>query len=118
MTQNTGITLSTINGTLFDSPTVPNVTFMYTGPIVPGLAIISGFTILSTDSAINLAGDFTSQSTNNMGADAGTTEQLFGSVAIPAGPTVPEPSTWAMLLIGFAGLAFAFRQSQRKVSFA
>jgi hypothetical protein len=31
---------------------------------------------------------------------------------------VPEPSTWAMMLLGFAGLAFAFRQSRRKVSFA
>jgi hypothetical protein len=32
--------------------------------------------------------------------------------------SVPEPSTWAMMLIGFAGLGFAFRQSRRKVSFA
>jgi hypothetical protein len=31
---------------------------------------------------------------------------------------VPEPSTWAMMLLGFAGLAFVFRQSRRKVSFA
>jgi hypothetical protein len=31
---------------------------------------------------------------------------------------VPEPSTWAMILIGFAGLGFAFRHSRRKVSFA
>jgi hypothetical protein len=30
---------------------------------------------------------------------------------------VPEPSTWAMMLLGFAGLGFVFRQSQRKVSF-
>ena len=30
---------------------------------------------------------------------------------------VPEPSTWAMMLIGFAGLGFAFRKSRRKVSF-
>ena len=30
---------------------------------------------------------------------------------------VPETSTWAMMLIGFAGLGFAFRQSRRKVSF-
>lgn len=118
MTQNTGITPSTINGTLFDSPTLPNVTFMYTGAVIPGLATISGFTILSTDSAINLAGDFTSQSTNNLGASAGTTEQLFGSVAIPAGPAVPEPSTWVMMLLGFAGLGFAFRQSRRRVSLA
>jgi hypothetical protein len=31
---------------------------------------------------------------------------------------VPEPSTWAMMLLGFLGLGFAFRQSRRKVSFA
>jgi hypothetical protein len=30
------------------------------------------------------------------------------------GPTVPEPSTWAMMLIGFAGLGFAgYRASRR-----
>jgi hypothetical protein len=29
---------------------------------------------------------------------------------------VPEPSTWAMMLLGFAGLGFAFRQSPRKVA--
>jgi hypothetical protein len=38
---------------------------------------------------------------------------LGGSIS-----AVPEPSTWAMMLIGFAGLGFAFRQSRRKVSFA
>jgi hypothetical protein len=32
--------------------------------------------------------------------------------------TVPEPSTWAMMLLGFLGLGFAFRQSRRKASFA
>ena len=31
---------------------------------------------------------------------------------------VPEPSTWATMLIGFAGLGFAFRQSRRKTLFA
>jgi hypothetical protein len=31
---------------------------------------------------------------------------------------VPEPSTWAMMLLGFVGLGFAFRQSRRKASFA
>jgi hypothetical protein len=31
---------------------------------------------------------------------------------------VPEPSTWVMMLLGFAGLGFAFRQSRRKISFA
>jgi hypothetical protein len=31
---------------------------------------------------------------------------------------VPEPSTWAMMLLGFVGLGFAFRQSRRKASVA
>jgi PEP-CTERM motif len=30
---------------------------------------------------------------------------------------VPEPATWGMMLLGFAGLGFAFRQSRRRVSF-
>ena len=34
----------------------------------------------------------------------------------PAVSGVPEPATWAMMLIGFAGLGFAFRQSHRRVS--
>jgi len=36
------------------------------------------------------------------------------TVSVPG--AVPEPSTWAMMLLGFAGLGFAFRQSCRKVS--
>jgi hypothetical protein len=40
---------------------------------------------------------------------------LLGS---PISGAVPEPSTWAMMLIGFAGLGFAFRRSRRRVSFA
>jgi hypothetical protein len=31
---------------------------------------------------------------------------------------VPEPATWGMMLLGFVGLAFMFRQKRRKVSFA
>jgi hypothetical protein len=49
--------------------------------------------------------------TNNMQVSA-----MAESVTV--GSSVPEPSTWAMMLLGFAGLGFAFRQSRRKVSFA
>jgi len=31
---------------------------------------------------------------------------------------VPEPSTWAMMLIGFAGLAFASRRKDRRIALA
>jgi hypothetical protein len=41
----------------------------------------------------------------------------LGTVA-PVPGAVPEPSTWALMLIGFAGLGFAFRRSRWKLSFA
>jgi len=40
------------------------------------------------------------------------------SLNVNVHPGVPEPSTWAMLLLGFAGLGFAFRRSRRKAAFA
>jgi hypothetical protein len=42
------------------------------------------------------------------------------TVTVPAfGPMqVPEPATWVMMLLGFLGLGFAFRQSRRKLSMA
>jgi hypothetical protein len=43
----------------------------------------------------------------------GEKDGLFAAISV-----VPEPSTWAMLLLGFAGLGFAFKQSRRRVSFA
>jgi PEP-CTERM motif len=39
-------------------------------------------------------------------------------VTVATVAAIPEPATWAMMLLGFAGLGFAFRQSRRKVSFA
>jgi len=48
-------------------------------------------------------------------ANATDLSDLFKPGAIGA---VPETSTWAMMLIGFCGLGFAFRQKRRKVSMA
>jgi hypothetical protein len=35
-----------------------------------------------------------------------------------AASAVPEPATWGMMLLGFVGLTFAFRQRRRKVACA
>jgi hypothetical protein len=43
------------------------------------------------------------------------TDGLLGSLTVDA---IPEAPTWAMMLLGFAALGFAFRQSRRKVSLA
>ena len=37
----------------------------------------------------------------------------FGVGTFTLSAAVSEPSTWAMMLLGFAGLGFAFRQSRR-----
>jgi hypothetical protein len=49
-----------------------------------------------------------------------STGGVSGTLTFDYTPTaaVPEPPTWAMMLLGFAGLGFAFRQSRRKASFA
>ena len=48
--------------------------------------------------------------------DAGAFSLVF-SPGFGPGSTVPEPSTWAMMLIGFAGLGYAtFRQGRNKRS--
>jgi hypothetical protein len=52
--------------------------------------------------------------TGGAGASINPTSDQIGTPA----SAVPEPSTWAMMLLGFAGLGFAFRQSRRKASFA
>jgi len=41
---------------------------------------------------------------------------LVSDVSLTAG--VPEPSTWALMLCGFAGLAFAGRRSARRKAVA
>jgi hypothetical protein len=42
---------------------------------------------------------------------------VFGEITNVT-PGIPEPSTWAMMLLGFAALGFAFRRSRRKAAFA
>jgi PEP-CTERM motif len=46
--------------------------------------------------------------------DAGITSTFEKFLAFPSSTApVPEPSTWAMLLIGFAGLGFVGYQARR-----
>ena len=106
-TQALGITPSSINATTFDSAMLMNVTFMYTGPVVPGPDTFTGFQVVSSDGGVNLDGHFSSQATKNTGPDSGVSAQLVSSVAIPMS-TVPEPGSfilWASgLLLTMAGL--------------
>ena len=51
-----------------------------------------------------------------VGADivGGAPAPAFNAAFSLSGSTIPEPSTWAMMLLGFAGLGFAgYRQAKK-----
>jgi hypothetical protein len=117
----------TLDGTLFNftgSVTVTNGE-MFTAGHDDGLTlIIDGITVISapgptsfqntTDTYTGPSGTFAFQLV--YGECCGAPADL--SISLPLSSAVPEPATWGMMLLGFAGLGFAFRQSRRKVSFA
>jgi hypothetical protein len=93
-------------GTLtLQSPSNPNVSPLenIASGVLPQASFIVGF--LNEGTAANPS----FQATANSGAIFTTGPTSGGG----GQPTVPEPSTWAMMLIGFAGLGFAaFRRAK------
>jgi hypothetical protein len=76
-----------------------------------------GFTDLQTwiRNDPGIAPDWLRVGTDVIGGNPAPT---FNASFLVFGNAVPEPSTWAMVLLGFVGLGFAFRQSRRKASLA
>jgi hypothetical protein len=79
-------------------------------PIVPpGTPFPPGFTDLQSWTRDQfLAPDWLRVGTDIVGA--GTFNEAFSL----SGAVVPEPSTWAMMLLGFAGLGYAGWRAQRR----
>jgi hypothetical protein len=96
---------------LFVSPTPGFINWAFPGPqgLQPGQS--SMFMFLDTN-ATSFA------QTAIVDVASSDTTQISNLISTFGPSAVPEPSTWAMMLIGFIGLGFAFRQSRRKVSFA
>jgi PEP-CTERM motif len=92
--------------------------FRYQGDLLLGLIDGGGDLSVIVNGVQVLADSFTSDTVINLGSDFGPNIDLKivleGSGDFILGGAVPEPSTWAMMLVGFAGLGFAGYRSTRK----
>jgi hypothetical protein len=59
-----------------------------------------------------------SNSFASIGVNSSSTDSIVTSGSITAVAAVPEPSTWAMMILGFAGVSFMAYRRSRKEGFA
>ena len=78
----------------------------------------------ASDAPLSDTATYAGQSFATLGLAPGVYRYSFGSgtdadaFTVEVGAPVPEPSTWAMMLIGFAGLGFAGYRASRRTSAA
>ena len=87
--------------------------FSFRGDLI--LGVIDGFADITVNGAEVSIGDPGNDTVIDLGFIGPNIDlTISGSGAFAIGGAVPEPSTWAMMLLGFAGLAFAgYRRSAR-----
>jgi PEP-CTERM motif len=92
---------------------------------IPGVTLdAQGSTTIANDFSFGanlpagtvIAGFFTF--TDSKGMEFVGTAASGDLVVSPVASAVPEPATWGMMLLGFIGLGFAFRQRRRMVGLA
>ena len=106
-----------------DNPLIPDLVFTYSGPPVdvsggpfPSIIDFSGLTAESTF-GLQTTGSFSASAVKNEGAQTGTPTFNVGQVGVPVS-AVPEPASWAMMLVGFFGLGFIMRSSRKERALA
>jgi hypothetical protein len=98
--------------------------FDYQGDLLLGLIDGGGIFSVIINGVPVLAADFVADSVINLGSGFGPNIDLTiiaseGAGDFVLGGAVPEPSTWAMMLVGFAGLGFAgYRSTRRQAAVA
>ncbi len=93
--------------TPFDDGQLINVTYRYAGPPISIPTVFTGFSIVSAVGTTRLD-EYSSQRTDNLGLEIDTKISELGTAAVPNN-LIPEPATWAMLVLGCVG-AFAVRR--------
>ena len=100
---------------LAGSPFIGSVWVLWTDPVLPDISLLNStgqaLMFLSIDLVDNTVAGGTTRPTCPSTAGCGPFIRNMQGTLTPA---VPEPSTWAMLLIGFAGIGFmAYRRKSK-----
>ena len=85
------------------------------GP-TPGNFVAGSFTLDYPGSVSSLTLDNFAVRYQNTGNNGGSSTGL--EIPPPPPPSVPEPATWAMMLVGFGATGFAMRRTRRKTLLA
>ncbi|HWE99258.1 MAG TPA: PEPxxWA-CTERM sorting domain-containing protein [Caulobacteraceae bacterium] len=116
-TQNVGPALLMPPGSS-DNASLVNLVYTYTGPNYDtsggpfGVTNFNGLTAESTLSG-TAQGVFSAMAIKNTGSLTGTTTYNTGYVEVPGG--VPEPATWALMILGVGMAGSALRRQNRGV---
>jgi hypothetical protein len=111
------------NAVYADDPGIMDLVFTYNGPdfhttggpftdiVIPGLTAVSTFGGVGVDG-------FSSRAIKNTGlATVGTVAFNNGAVGVPTPGGVPEPASWALMILGFGGVGATLRR-RRSVAMA
>lgn len=100
-----------------DDPTIPNLVFRWkgapfnaSGGPFPEITF-AGLTAQSTFGGAKVGG-FSAQTVTNSGLATGRPAFNTGFVGVPDA-VVPEPASWALLILGFGGMGAALRARRR-----
>lgn len=101
-----------------DDPLIPNLVFTWTGEPFNAsggpFADVSfaGLTAKSTFSGFQNDG-FSAMAVTNNGSATGDLSFNSGRVGVPMASAIPEPGTWALMILGFGGAGAALRARRR-----
>jgi choice-of-anchor A domain-containing protein len=100
----------------------PDALFNFYNATTVDVGTWSGASILAPDAAVSITGGGNISGSlfaaEYLGGGELHNDNLFAGQLPPSPPAVPEPSTWAMLLAGFAGLGFVGFRRARKTATA
>ena len=104
-----------------DNPLIPNLVFVWNGPDFrtsggPYEPLTFNLSALSSFSAVVMDG-FSAISIKNNGMASGTGLYNQGTTEVPlATGAIPEPATWAMMIMGFGGVGALVRRRRQALS--